>query len=65
VATLAALAGEGVPVESLPVSSPLLAKRCPRCPEKWRAGDRLVIGGVVVFHKECLTTEEDHAVLGT
>lgn len=59
--TLKALAGDGIIVGTLSPSDPLLEKRCPLCPEKWKPTDRIVAGGVIVFHRECLITEEDHA----
>lgn len=58
--TLKALVTDGVVVGTLSPSDPLLANRCPLCPEAWRPTDRIVAGGVVVFHKQCLHVEEDH-----
>lgn len=57
--TMRALATEGILVGTLSPSDPLLEKRCPLCPERWKPTDRIVAGGVVVFHKECLTTTEE------
>jgi hypothetical protein len=62
--TLAALTGDGLVVATLSPTSPLLAEPCPACSESWRATDRIVSGGIVVFHKECLNTEEAHVHSG-
>lgn len=59
-ATLAALATDGLLVATLAPTSWLLAKPCPWCAETWRPTDRIVAGGIVVCHKECLSTEETH-----
>lgn len=61
-ATLAALATDGIMVGTLSPTDPLLEKRCSLCAEDWKPTDRIVAGGVVVFHKQCLHAEEgdDH-----